>query len=211
MVQPPTSPAARRAARAGARDQQRRRSEQRARLLEAAARVFARGYAKASVAAIVKEAGMSRRTFYEHFEDLSDALVKLYDNAASVLYHTVEQAYRAEREPIQGIEKAVQAYRDTVAANAEVARVVYNEIRAVGPSHALRHQATLARFASLISDSAANAHARGRLARAPDELTAYALVAGIEAACARHVYWGREDQLAEMAPSIVALILQILR
>src|SRR5687768_14436637 len=67
-----------------------RREEQRRRLLAAAAEMFAdKGYAGATVEGIVSRAGMSRRTFYEHFADLGDALLKLHDHAASLAYHFV--------------------------------------------------------------------------------------------------------------------------
>ncbi|HVY97526.1 MAG TPA: helix-turn-helix domain-containing protein [Solirubrobacterales bacterium] len=46
---------------------------QRERLIEAMTVVAARhGYAEASVARVIKQAGMSRATFYEHFEDRDD-------------------------------------------------------------------------------------------------------------------------------------------
>jgi enolase len=50
-----------------------RQKDQLRRLLDAAAHVFAeKGWAEATVETIVTRAGMSRRTFYEHFDDLKD-------------------------------------------------------------------------------------------------------------------------------------------
>ncbi len=50
-------------------------TEHRARLLEGMARaVAAQGYADTTIADIVREAGVSRRTFYEHFSDKTDCL-----------------------------------------------------------------------------------------------------------------------------------------
>src|SRR5262245_23747833 len=47
-----------------------RRAEQRRALILAALEAFAtKGYANTSVGVIVRRAGMSRRTFYEHFQE----------------------------------------------------------------------------------------------------------------------------------------------
>lgn len=56
---------------------------QRERLVEAMTVVAARhGYAEASVARVVKQAGMSRATFYEHFENRDDCFLAAFRRAA---------------------------------------------------------------------------------------------------------------------------------
>ncbi len=61
-------------------------SGQRERLLEAMTVVAARhGYAEASVARVVKQAGMSRATFYEHFEDRDDCFRAAFRTAVAPL------------------------------------------------------------------------------------------------------------------------------
>jgi len=185
--------------------------DQRARLLHAAAWVFVRGFSRASVAAIVKRAGMSRRTFYEHFDDLTDALVQLYDGAARVLLHAVESSYRSASDPEARLAAALNAYVLAMAEHADLARIVYGEIRAAGPDHAIRHQATLARFAALLSEWAADARSAGLISRLPDDLTVYATLAGIEGAAMRYVYLGEEQRLPETAPRLVAFVLAAFR
>src|ERR1700710_2430048 len=57
---------------------------QRRRLFEAAAAVFAqRGFADATAEAISREAGMSKATFYEHFANKEEAILALFDEAAT--------------------------------------------------------------------------------------------------------------------------------
>src|SRR3954453_9249067 len=61
-----------------------RLSVQRRRLFSAAATVFAqRGYAEATAEAISREAGMSKATFYEHFANKEEAILALFDEAAT--------------------------------------------------------------------------------------------------------------------------------
>src|SRR5690242_13544200 len=63
-----------------------RQRVQRRRLNEAAAAVFARmGYADATAEAIAREAGMSKATFYEHFDNKEDCILSLFDTATKTL------------------------------------------------------------------------------------------------------------------------------
>jgi AcrR family transcriptional regulator len=56
-----------------------------------------RGVAQASVAHIVARAGVSRRTFYELFEDREDCFLAAFDHALSRAGEVVLSAYGAER------------------------------------------------------------------------------------------------------------------
>jgi AcrR family transcriptional regulator len=186
-------------------------AEQRSRLLHAAAEVFAKGFKNASVAAIVKTAGMSRRTFYEHFHDLTDALVQLYDGAAYVLLQAVESAQPSRSTAEDRLVAALSAYVHAIAQNADLARIMYGEIRAAGPDHALRHQATLDRFAAVIRAWAAQARAARLISRVPDDFTIYATLSAIEGVAMRYVYLGQESELGKMVPRFVEFVLTALR
>ena len=70
---------------------------QRERLLEAAIRVVAeKGYAATTVADLTREAGISRTTFYEMFEDKEACFLAAYDGAVDVLVRRISAAYEAE-------------------------------------------------------------------------------------------------------------------
>jgi len=64
-------------------------------LLAAAARVFAAGYADASVEEIVSHAGTSVGTLYHHFGSKSDLYVELYLDYQSRQHHRSARAFRA--------------------------------------------------------------------------------------------------------------------
>ena len=71
---------------------------QRWRLLGAAAEVLAeRGYAHTKTADIASRAGVSRSTFYEHFDDLAACLLAAYEMAADCLCDLVSGACEGER------------------------------------------------------------------------------------------------------------------
>src|SRR6186997_2996919 len=70
-----------------------RQDRQRRRLNEAAAAVFARvGYADATAEAIAREAGMSKATFYEHFDNKEDCILALFDAATETLLAAMNRA-----------------------------------------------------------------------------------------------------------------------
>ena len=69
---------------------------QRERLLEAAVDVVAeKGYGATTVADLTREAGISRTTFYEMFEDKEACFLAAYDSVADALVRRVAAAYEA--------------------------------------------------------------------------------------------------------------------
>lgn len=191
-----------------------REREQRRRLLDAAAEVFStRGFAGASVEMVVERAGMSRRTFYQHFDDLQDVLLKVHDRSASLAYRFVEAAVRSvdENDPVSQLGAGITAFLGIVAQYADLARVVFREVRAAGPEHELRRDVVLGRYVTLLFERLSAAHARGAIARPPDELTLYTLVSGMESVAMRYVARHEEARVLEAAPTLVALLLAAFR
>ena len=69
------------------------RASQRGRLICAVADcVAARGYAATSVADVIALAGVSRRTFYEHFEDKEACFLASYDTGAEAIFSAMVDA-----------------------------------------------------------------------------------------------------------------------
>lgn len=66
---------------------------QRVRLLDAVARVVAdKGYGAATVADVIALAGVSRRTFYEHFPGLEDCFLAAYEDGMRGLFAAIRSA-----------------------------------------------------------------------------------------------------------------------
>lgn len=69
------------------------RAHQRQRLLEAAAAALAeQGYGRLTAARVTELAGVSSRTFYQHFEDLWACVLAAYENEAARLCAAIERA-----------------------------------------------------------------------------------------------------------------------
>src|SRR4051794_5075686 len=68
-------------------------ASQRGRMLDAIAQVVAeKGYGAVTVADVVERAGVSRKTFYEHFRDKESCFLAAYDAGVDVLIATMRAA-----------------------------------------------------------------------------------------------------------------------
>lgn len=108
--------------------------EHRRRLLEGMAHaVAAKGYGDTTIADIVREASVSRRTFYEHFSTKAECLLALYEaasrNALKVLRNSIDPAHDWHMQ----IEQALTAYFGCMAENPVLMRTLYVEILGLGP------------------------------------------------------------------------------
>jgi len=184
-----------------------RQKEQLRRLLDAASHVFAEmGWAEATVEAIVSRAGMSRRTFYEHFDDLKACLLTIHQRAARRAFRAVEMAVEAQAAPNDMLRLGVEGLMHGIAAFPHVARVMFRVVRAAGPEFEQVHDQMMARFAKLVFDGVQKAYDLGRAKVPPDELRVFALVASMEAVAMRYVLRGEERKAAEAAPILIDMV-----
>ncbi|MBX3204823.1 MAG: TetR/AcrR family transcriptional regulator [Labilithrix sp.] len=186
-----------------------RHKEQLGRLLDAAGHVFAEtGWADATVEAIVNRAGMSRRTFYEHFDDLKDCLLTFHQKATRRAFRAVEMAVTNAdtSRPGEMLNLGVQGFLGGIAMFPHVARVIFRVVRAAGPEFEAAHEQMIGRFVRLVQDGVARAHKLGRTAIPPDELRTFALVSGMEAVAMRYVMRGEEEKAMEAAPILIDMV-----
>lgn len=107
--------------------------EHRHRLLEGMAHaVAARGYADTTIADIVREAGVSRRTFYEHFETKAKCLIALYEAASINALKVLQEAINPERDWQTQVEQAMNAYFGCLSQNPVLMRTLFIEILGLG-------------------------------------------------------------------------------
>ncbi len=184
-----------------------RQKDQLRRLLDAAAHVFAeKGWANATVEAIVTRAGMSRRTFYEHFEDLRECLLVLHQKVTKASFRAVESQTQAVDHPPDMLKNGVTALLGGIAMFPHIARVMFREVRAAGPEFEKIHEQMMARFAKLVFDGVQKSYDRGLAKIPPDELRVFALVAAMEAVGMRFVMRGEESKALEAAPILIDMV-----
>ena len=109
-------------------------ADQRERLFEATIKgVNERGFVATTISDLVANAGVSRRSFYEHFENKEECLLATYDALIARLTARIVQAYDPKDEWTNQIEAIVQALFEASSDRPDAARLVSVEMGAAGP------------------------------------------------------------------------------
>lgn len=108
-------------------------STHRRRLFEGMARaVAAHGFSACTIADIVREAAVSRRTFYEHFQTKAECLIALYESASRNALRHLGSMLDPERHWQLQVEEAMAAYLAGLANNPIMLRTLFIDILSLG-------------------------------------------------------------------------------
>jgi AcrR family transcriptional regulator len=183
------------------------RASQRGRLICAVADAVAtKGYAATSVADIIALAGVSRRTFYEHFDDKEACFLASYDTGA----HAIYEAMLASAEGIEGWEAILDAVFGTwlafLEADLAFTRAYMIEFWAAGNAARERWKERRERTAGLLKAL----HERAR-AEEPDivpvsDTVIAAVVGGVNRVVISHVLEEGDEPLAALKPELLRFI-----
>lgn len=177
---------------------------QRSRLMEAALRAFRDGSVEhVTVSDIVREAGMSTRSFYEHFASKEDLVVRLVDGAGSALLRDMEAVFEGTHDPRERLQRGLRAFLDAYSRTPV-------DVDRLGETAPLRVMQTRRRYlypiAGLVAEAIADAHRRGLVARPPDPIAVEVVLAGVDALASRYVAEGRVDELPELHAVLAELL-----
>ena len=182
-------------------------ASQRTRLLEATGRAVAdKGYAATTIEDIVRGAGVSKKTFYEHFADKLDCFLAAYEAASDELLEHVRGAQDAPADAAGGAawlartRAGIHAYLRWLAAEPALARVFLIEVAAAGPDALERRERLRDRYAERMRElQVANS--------VPDEIF-HAVVAGADDLVVRRLREGGD--LLELEPILLYLQVSLL-
>lgn len=181
--------------------------DQRRRMLAGIAGALAEhGYARLTVDGVLNRAGVSRRTFYEQFEDKDDCLYAAYEDAERRLWEAaagtaagvpgLTDAAEPSSDPWpRKVHAALAAALGFLAAEPDTARLFTLEARAAGPEMAARHAAALDRLAALLRAG------NGSAATLP-EATERTLIANVAALVGSYVVSGAGELLPGLEPQL---------
>jgi AcrR family transcriptional regulator len=137
-------------------------ASQRGRLLEAMATCVAeRGYAATTVAEVVARAGVSRKTFYEHFADKRACFLAAWELGTEVLLARVEEVAEQATGWRERLRAGTEAFLEVLAAEPDFARSFMIEVLSVGDEALARRAEINERFAAVIARTHAVALAEG--------------------------------------------------
>lgn len=135
---------------------------QRERLLDATEALIAeKGAARTTIEAIVKEAGVSSVTFYEHFRGKDECFVAAFERAVVELRATVSDALAADAPREERVRAGLEALLAAVDAEPARAMLCFVEAQQGGPRMAASYDAALDEVAVELGDSLGQAIAGG--------------------------------------------------
>jgi AcrR family transcriptional regulator len=181
------------------------REDQRRRLVAAVPHVVAaHGYEAMSVADIVKAAAVSRNAFYNNFGDKRECFAAAHEACHERLLELLEGPCKRRGSTVEErVETALGSALDMLAAEPEVARLLFVEAPGAGEEIALRHHEWLRRYGTLLRAAVPPAAAKSNPALEIDQV----IVGGLASRVAGEVLQGRAAQLRSLTPHFVDYVL----
>jgi len=185
---------------------------QRARVLHAMVHVVSeKGYAAATVADAVREARVSRGTFYALFASKEACFAEAYRHAIDMIVERIERAVREEPGDWRArLAAGLRAYLEGLVAEPREARTLLLEIQAAGPAAQAERDATLWRFAARYGASFEAARAERPELRLPSAEALFILAAGVDQLVCARIREGTLEDLPAMTPTLLTTAVALL-
>ncbi len=186
-------------------------ASQRARLLSAMTEVVTRQpYGEVTVADVVAQAGVSRRTFYEQFPSKLDCLVAAYEDGTDLLIRAIAAAVAGRQGWRDRLGAGIATYLANLGSSPGFARIFALEIATAGDA-ALEHRRRVhRRFVGLYRELNATARAEDPEVRTVADEELLLVVAGTEHLVAEHLHRQNPVELPVLAPVVVSVVSSLL-
>src|SRR6478609_7125039 len=182
--------------------------DQRERLLAAVPAVAAeRGYEAMSVADIVKRAAVSRNAFYKNFSDKQDCVAAAHEVGHERLIDVLSAPCYEGATIKERVERSLAAALETLAAEPDLARLLFVEAPSAGEDIALRYHEWLQRYGTLLRSAAPDLPPKS----SPPPEVEGVIVGGIASRVASEVLRGRGSQLQDLAAPFLGSVLAFYR
>jgi AcrR family transcriptional regulator len=179
---------------------------QRDRILAAVAEACsAKGYGEMSVEDIIAAAGVSRRTFYEHFKNKEHAFLAAYDAVVAQLLQRVSGAVESADELTDKVRAGLGGFLGFLASEPAFARMCIVDVLAAGPEAVARRDGAMRGFAQLILMNVRSVY--GDDAPPALEVISETLVGGIYEVVYARVLRREFDELPRLLPDLVYALL----
>lgn len=161
------------------------------------------GFGKATIAKVTGPAKISRRTFYEFFDNKEDCYRAAYEASFEFLRQTTLSAASAEQWP-SSVRAGLEALLETLAAHPDLAAFFLISPASVGDEIAARHHQSMRELVEALVAEAPEM-VSGDLA---SETRAEALAGGLTRLTAMKVNAGDAGELPALLPDLVELFLR---
>lgn len=178
------------------------RAVQRERLLAGMLRATAElAYREVSVQDVLERAGVSRPTFYEHFENKETCFLAAFDAAAGRLQERIETAGLSGKDWRERLRLGIEELLRFVAAEPDAAMSLIVDARAACPEALSRRDTLLDHFAACLDDMVRAEPSDDDFG--PSPIAAAGIVGGIEALLYSRLTRGETGDLESLLPSLM--------
>jgi AcrR family transcriptional regulator len=186
-------------------------ASQHGRLLVAMADVVGeRGYAPTTVADVIKRAGVSRRTFYEHFADKEACFLAAYQHGSDALAAELGRRFAQGTGWRERVEAVLDTFLGALASEPGFARAFLIEVWAAGPAAYACHIEIVEQFHALLRTVHEQACAEHPEIVPVSDTVITAVTGGIARVATMELLAGRAAQLPELKPELLRFGLALL-
>lgn len=188
-----------------------RRADQRRRLLRGiGAAVAEKGYAATTIADVVAHAHVSKRTFYEHFDDKLDCFLTSYRAGSLQLLRRMTAGATGDGPWLERLRSALRAYLSVLADTPPATRSFTLEIQAAGPAAIALRREMHRRTADTLRGLVDEIRVEHPSLRPLDETMAAAVVGAMTELILIAVADGRTDGLLDLDVPVLSLLHAVL-
>jgi len=175
--------------------------QQRRRLLDAAERSFERNrYEGVSIQQIVREAGMSSRSFYQFFDSKGDLVTQLARDRGDALVVEMKKVIRSADDLLNAVDQMLRVYLEGMP------MVILDLERLSGTASQqvrLLRETYRERIGALLTQEIDRFVETGLLRSAPNPMSVALVLAGIEGISIRYHFTGRREELLALHPRLL--------
>ena len=171
---------------------------QRTRILKAITEVVAEhGYQAARVTDVISAAGVSRKTFYEHFSDKEECFLAAFDANLADLMGTTAAGFDSSEDWVGRVRAGLTAFLDGLASRPAAARMCMVEVLAAGPKALARRESAIRGFTYFLDAG------RSGAPRGIPPFTAIAVIGGVNEVLYAQILKGAAADLPKLLPDLM--------
>jgi AcrR family transcriptional regulator len=175
-----------------------------------AASVRERGFARTTVADVVREARVSRRTFYEHFEDLVDCYLALSDVAGDVVLQAIADGVSLDVPLQERLAGGLDAWWALITSDPGLSRSFALELHLAGERGIAQLRRVVERTGRLLHDLVEEAREHDPALRPLPVDVAMIIAAGIRELVTEALEEDAERRLPEVRAAAIELLRAVL-
>jgi AcrR family transcriptional regulator len=168
-------------------------------------------YADITIADIVAQARVSKRTFYEQFASKEACLLALGERLSEQTLTLIAAHYKLDADWVEQLRSVTHAYLSSLATQPALVRAIYVELLTIGPEGLALRRRMGQRFADFLIMQVEAFRALEPRKRPLTPAMAMAVVGGINELILHAIEQGQADQLSALTPTVTDFVQAVIR